>query len=524
MTQAVIQTDNLATKTEELDATYESFILSLEDGTGGLSEFAKGIVDAATNTLTFLTNLNNGKGALASFQELISDQIQSTGQLAEQSAALGISQKDLAQAYQNNGDVLTVFGEKLKNGEITIEQYRVLVEKLARGNEEATKSTEDVIVATSGLNEEQKLLIDKYNQAKGTTLAYTEENLKLAESLVVVSGEQEKQLTLLEKQLKLQDEFRKRLEAEKEAEKGAKGLQDDGLDELEKQEQEQGDADFEEFLAKEGLSDEDLERRKEALEEKQLQDEEANQLKFDTQLEQNELELEQEQAMADAKAEINQQIQDSAINLAGALINLAGDSQGAQLALLAFEKAVAIARVVTTTQAANAAIFAEGAALAIPTAGASVATATGLISANNINAALNVATILATAIPQVKSITAPKKLKDGEVMINGAGTETSDSIPAMLSKNESVINAKSTKKHTAALRAINDDRFEEYLNRVVMQRLYTGGRDAKDIKISTKKESINFPSRLNVGNARAISKPIVDAIEDSNFLKGAGWD
>ncbi len=491
MTQAVIQTDNLASKTEALDATYESFILSLEDGTGGLSEFAKGMVDAASNTLTFLTNLNNGKGALASFQELISDQISSTGALAEQSAALGISQKDLAQAYQNNGNVLEALGTKFANGEITIEQYRLLVGKLARGNEEAAESTEEVAgevqEETSALDE-STTAIDSNNKAR------------------------EKQLDFFDRLKEKVSETKKKLE---EAEILDRIYTDDTSGDEEEDE---------DFLKAVGLDDETLDKEKEAREKKQEIADEAAVAKLESELEFNELSLEQEQAMADAKAEINQQIQDSAINLAGALINLAGDSQGAQLALLAFEKAVAIARVVTTTQAANAAIFAEGAALAIPTAGASVATATGLISANNINAALNVATILATAIPQVKSITAPKKLKDGEVMIDGAGTETSDSIPAMLSKNESVINAKSTKKHTAALRAINDDRFEEYLNRVVMQRLYTGGRDAKDIQISTKKESINFPSRLNVGNARAISKPIVDAIEDSNFLKGAGWD
>ena len=57
--QAAIQTDNLATKVEEMDATYESFILSLEDGTGVLSEFVKGAVDGFTGILESLTDLNN---------------------------------------------------------------------------------------------------------------------------------------------------------------------------------------------------------------------------------------------------------------------------------------------------------------------------------------------------------------------------------------------------------------------------------------------------------------------------------
>ncbi|MBD3198018.1 MAG: hypothetical protein GF317_23410 [Candidatus Lokiarchaeota archaeon] len=47
--------------------------------------------------------------------------------------------------------------------------------------------------------------------------------------------------------------------------------------------------------------------------------------------------------------------------------------------------------------------------------------------------------------------------KEGQVDIEGAGTETSDSIPAFISKGESVIKAKSTKKMKNTLTAINND-------------------------------------------------------------------
>jgi len=46
--------------------------------------------------------------------------------------------------------------------------------------------------------------------------------------------------------------------------------------------------------------------------------------------------------------------------------------------------------------------------------------------------------------------------KDGAININGAGTSTSDSIPAMLSKGESVINARSTAQNEPYLRYINN--------------------------------------------------------------------
>lgn len=53
--------------------------------------------------------------------------------------------------------------------------------------------------------------------------------------------------------------------------------------------------------------------------------------------------------------------------------------------------------------------------------------------------------------------------KDGVIMLQGDGTETSDSIPVRLSKNESVIKARQSKKYPDLLRAINDDELDKYL-------------------------------------------------------------
>lgn len=58
----------------------------------------------------------------------------------------------------------------------------------------------------------------------------------------------------------------------------------------------------------------------------------------------------------------------------------------------------------------------------------------------------------------------PPKFKKGKVNIPGPGTTTSDSIPAMISRGESVINAKSTSKWEDALTAINNDKFEHWLD------------------------------------------------------------
>lgn len=56
---------------------------------------------------------------------------------------------------------------------------------------------------------------------------------------------------------------------------------------------------------------------------------------------------------------------------------------------------------------------------------------------------------------EIKTI-AEQEFAQGKVMIQGPGTETSDSIPARLSKHESVINAKATRDNYELLKMIND--------------------------------------------------------------------
>jgi hypothetical protein len=68
-----------------------------------------------------------------------------------------------------------------------------------------------------------------------------------------------------------------------------------------------------------------------------------------------------------------------------------------------------------------------------------------------------------TSVPQFKT---------GKVRIAGPGTDTSDSITARISRNESVINARQTLKHEEALRAINEDRYQDYLMNNELPRLY----------------------------------------------------
>ncbi|GEO08757.1 hypothetical protein [Segetibacter aerophilus] len=64
--------------------------------------------------------------------------------------------------------------------------------------------------------------------------------------------------------------------------------------------------------------------------------------------------------------------------------------------------------------------------------------------------------------------------KTGVIGLQGPGTETSDSIIARLSKNESVIKASMTRKWKPALTAINENRFESYIANIKMPEMNYG--------------------------------------------------
>jgi hypothetical protein len=77
---------------------------------------------------------------------------------------------------------------------------------------------------------------------------------------------------------------------------------------------------------------------------------------------------------------------------------VAGKNKVLQAAALIGESAIGIAKTIIQTQTSNAATIAQGAALAIPTGGASVALATKLVAANKISAGISIAAnIAATA-------------------------------------------------------------------------------------------------------------------------------
>ena len=110
-----------------------------------------------------------------------------------------------------------------------------------------------------------------------------------------------------------------------------------------------------------------------------------------------------------------------AFNLIG---QLAGKNKTLQGIALIGENAVAIARNIIATQAANQVATAEGAALAIPTGGASVIAAAGIVTANNISSALSIGASVAATAQGLSALG-----KGGSATGGGGGSSRGGNIP-----------------------------------------------------------------------------------------------
>ena len=154
---------------------------------------------------------------------------------------------------------------------------------------------------------------------------------------------------------------------------------------------------------------------------------------------------------------------DTALSLVELLGLAASQASGDQTAFLAFQKLAAIASITIDLQQE---IAKNGATLGTPAA----------IPFNiqaAVRAALGIARVAATPIPQ--------GFKEGVFDLKGPGTQTSDSIPAMLSKGETVFSAKKTREHYDLFKAISGNRYEEYISQQIMLPLI------KKVKIESSK-------------------------------------
>jgi tape measure domain-containing protein len=103
----------------------------------------------------------------------------------------------------------------------------------------------------------------------------------------------------------------------------------------------------------------------------------------------------------------------------------------------------------------------------VATLEATINAASGIVKAIAQQRYWQAALITATAAIQIAAIQAQQfpGFKEGVIDLKGPGTETSDSIPARLSRGESVMTARETKEYKPVLQAIRDNNFEEFISK-----------------------------------------------------------
>lgn len=510
--QAEKNTSTLNGEMKKLDSAYERVILQLENGDGALSNMIKGYASATTNILGLIEALERGEGALQAFHKIGADFAVQQGLMNEQQARF-------TENLANNKANIQELNKRLKAGTITQEQYNKAVQMLANGwksSSEIAKENSDAVEVNTEATEENTTATKDNEAAKKKAAA---EAKKQADLLL----EEAKQLRDINLEL-LEDGTKKEIEIERakyddkiRLAKEKFGEESEVITALEKQK-----LDSIQNIRNEAFSRKMEKEEEERQEQKDIQAEEDEAF-FENEALKFEQRVEQEQAFADAKKEIDQQLAFSALGLAGAIAQAAGDSQQAQLTALAVEKLAAIATVVINTNIAASKVTAQtgvGAAALLP----------GVYA----NGALQVATILATAIPQAKSITETKekpKFRDGVIDLRGNGTKHSDSIDAKLSVGESVMTTDETRENKGILTAIRNKNLDEYLQKEYLPNYYLrqikekGGKEVRKIG---QKDSINELVKLQkrgmrITNASQISKPILDAMEEQAFLNRNGW-
>ena len=148
--------------------------------------------------------------------------------------------------------------------------------------------------------------------------------------------------------------------------------------------------------------------------------------------------LAKKKEQADKEIEIEKQVaeqkkalQDAQLNAIsagiGLLAGLAGKNKALQKAAIIAESAMGIARSIIANNASNVAVIAQGAALAIPTLGASVTTAASIVSANNIATGIGIAANIAATAKALSAVGGGSAPSGGAAGGSGGGGSKSPS-------------------------------------------------------------------------------------------------
>lgn len=149
--------------------------------------------------------------------------------------------------------------------------------------------------------------------------------------------------------------------------------------------------------------------------------------------------LDAQQALADREVEIEMTKQQAIKGVVDSLIGLTEELGEGNKAFAVLSKALALGEIAVNTGKA----ISEG-----------VASAAGVPFPGNILAILSTIAMVVTNMTTAISLVKSAKFADGG-LVEGTGTGTSDSIPAMLSNGESVMTAKATSMFAPLLSAIN---------------------------------------------------------------------
>lgn len=189
--------DNVAGDVTKAQSAWEGFVLSLEDGSGVLSQTSREIVQIGSSYLQMLAALNNND--TAEFGTIFLNQIgvlnDEVVKLETATGSLVISQQDLLRAAENNESVFTELNRQFQNGEIDAKKYQFGIEQLAGGWKRLTA--------------EQKANIEEEKRR-----AAQKADIEEQESLAIEPELSDKEKRAIEKKAKEKAKFLKDLEAQ----------------------------------------------------------------------------------------------------------------------------------------------------------------------------------------------------------------------------------------------------------------------------------------------------------------------
>ena len=331
------------------------------DISGAFDELKQGVVDIKEN-------FDEAKDVIVGATEAVKDFVDE--QIKEGEAAAKVA--DMRAKADKIERKLIVERSKLES------DIALLRLKARQEDKFGAKERKDALIEAQNL---ENTLLDKQTQylelrrdakiLENTFSRTNKENLTEEAEAVAAVNRQVAQRANVQRQLQRElNTINNELEAEKKAKEA---------EEKERKEQEQEEA----RLKQEAIDSSEKERLDKILKEKNERIEEEKRI---------------EAEMVRFKKELQTQNLNNISAGFSLLGQLAGKNKGLQAAAIIGESAVNVARSVIETQASNVAITAQGAALAIPTGGASVGIAAKLVTANTIGAGIGIAAnIAATA-------------------------------------------------------------------------------------------------------------------------------